>query len=143
MNSLQFAAISMMVGSPLPATDVSASMSIGHPGSSGHTDVGDYPPPQLINRRPVRAERVIVERLPVYLQAPWVMSRERYANRHDGYREVRQDVYKDHQNLNDASRRNRRGDSRNDYGHDTPSIKRRDMTLKNLFFIKALSIRNF
>lgn len=151
MNSLQFAAILMMVSSSAPATDVSASIGIGQPGFYGQIDIGDYPPPQLIYRWPVRVERVIVERPPVYLRVPpghvqnwrkhcreynacgervyfvennWYQReylpryQERHGKRHDGYREVRQDKYRDraeHQRGEHGDKR--RGDGRNNHGH--------------------------
>jgi len=58
------------VSTPVFASDVGVSISIGQPGFYGHIDIGDYPQPQVIYRRPIIVERVVVERPPVYLRVP-------------------------------------------------------------------------
>ena len=70
MNSMQVAALLMIVSAPVTATDVGVSLSIGQPGFYGQIDIGDYPPPQLIYRQPMMVERVVIERPPIYLRVP-------------------------------------------------------------------------
>lgn len=55
---------------PAAATDVGVSISVGEPGFYGRIDIGGYPPPPVIYRRPVIIERVTVERPPIYLRVP-------------------------------------------------------------------------
>lgn len=54
---------------PAFAADVGISVSIGQPGFYGRLDIGGYPPPQVIYRRPILVERA-VERPPIYLRVP-------------------------------------------------------------------------
>ena len=54
---------------PAFAADVGVSVSIGQPGFYGRLDIGGYPPPQVIYRRPILVERA-VERPPIYLRVP-------------------------------------------------------------------------
>jgi hypothetical protein len=70
MNSIQFATLLMIVGAPVYASEVTASLSIGQPGFYGHIDIGDYPPPQLIYRQPMMVEPVVIDRPPIYLRVP-------------------------------------------------------------------------
>jgi hypothetical protein len=58
------------VTSPLLAADVAVSVSIGEPGFYGRIDIGDYPQPRVIYRRPIIVERVVVERPPIYMRVP-------------------------------------------------------------------------
>lgn len=58
------------VASPVFAADVGVSVSIGQPGFYGRLDIGDYPPPQVIYRRPIVIERVPMDRPPIYLRVP-------------------------------------------------------------------------
>jgi len=55
---------------PAFAADVGISLSIGQPGFYGRLDIGDYPQPRVIYRKPILVERVVVERPPVYLRVP-------------------------------------------------------------------------
>ncbi len=56
---------------PVFAADVGVSLSIGQPGFYGRLDIGDYPQPQVIYRRPIVIERgVRMDRPPVYLRVP-------------------------------------------------------------------------
>ncbi|MDD5176396.1 MAG: hypothetical protein PHQ05_08260 [Sterolibacterium sp.] len=52
------------------AADVGVSVTYGEPGFYGRLDIGDYPQPQVIYRRPVMIERVPFDRAPVYLHVP-------------------------------------------------------------------------
>lgn len=58
------------IASPVLAGDVGVSINIGQPGFYGQIDIGDYPKPQVIYRRPVVVERVHQERPPIYLRVP-------------------------------------------------------------------------
>lgn len=58
------------VVAPAFATDVGVSVSIGQPGFYGRIDIGNYPPPRVIYRRPVIVERMPVQREPIYLRVP-------------------------------------------------------------------------
>jgi len=54
------------------AADVGVSISVGQPGFYGRIDIGDFPPPQVIYRRPVVVmppHATVVEE-PVYLHVP-------------------------------------------------------------------------
>lgn len=52
------------------AADVGVSISIGQPGFYGRIDIGDYPQPQVIYRRPIVIEQVPIDRPPIYLHVP-------------------------------------------------------------------------
>jgi len=58
------------VTTPVLAADVGVSISIGQPGFYGQIDIGDYPQPQVIYRRPMIIERVPMNRPPIYLRVP-------------------------------------------------------------------------
>jgi len=58
------------VSTPVFASDVGVSVSIGQPGFYGRLDIGDYPQPRLLYPQPIIVERVQVERPPVYLRVP-------------------------------------------------------------------------
>ena len=70
MKRLLFAAPLAAVTAPAVGADVGVSISIGQPGFYGRIDIGDYPQPQVIYRRPVVIERVPVARPPIYLHVP-------------------------------------------------------------------------
>jgi len=70
MKRLLFAAALAAVTAPAVGADVGVSISIGQPGFYGRIDIGDYPQPQVIYRRPVVIERVPVARPPIYLHVP-------------------------------------------------------------------------
>lgn len=55
---------------PALAADVGVSVSIGQPGFYGQLDIGDYPQPRVIYRRPIIVERVQMDRPPIYLRVP-------------------------------------------------------------------------
>ncbi len=55
---------------PALAADVGVSLSIGQPGFYGRLDVGEYPQPQVIYRRPIVIEQVPTDRPPIYLHVP-------------------------------------------------------------------------
>lgn len=56
--------------SPAFAADVGVSVNIGQPGFYGRIDIGDYPQPQVIYRRPIVIEQVPMDRAPIYLRVP-------------------------------------------------------------------------
>lgn len=70
MKSLLFASMLVALSTSVLASDVAVSLSIGQPGFYGQIDIGDYPPPQLIYRKPIMVERVVIERPPIYLRVP-------------------------------------------------------------------------
>lgn len=63
------AVAAIAVTMPAFAADVGVSVSVGQPGFYGRLDIGGYPPPQVIYRRPILVERA-VERPPIYLRVP-------------------------------------------------------------------------
>jgi len=64
------AAATVSLAAPAAAADVGVSISVGQPGFYGRLDIGDYPPPQLIYRRPMVIEQVPMNRPPIYLRVP-------------------------------------------------------------------------
>lgn len=70
MKRLLFAAVLATAGAPLLAADVGVSVTVGQPGFYGRIDIGDYPPPVVIYRRPMVIERVEIDRPPIYLHVP-------------------------------------------------------------------------
>lgn len=64
------AAATASLCAPALAADVGVSLTYGEPGFYGRLDIGDYPQPQVIYRRPVMIQRVPVSRPPVYLRVP-------------------------------------------------------------------------
>lgn len=70
MKRLLFAAVFAAASAQVLAADVGVSLSIGQPGFYGRLDVGDFPPPQVIYRRPMMIERVEIDRPPIYLRVP-------------------------------------------------------------------------
>lgn len=59
-----------IVVTPALAADVGVSISIGEPGFYGRLDIGSFPQPQVIYRRPIMIERVPMDRPPIYLRVP-------------------------------------------------------------------------
>ena len=70
MKRFLFAAVLTAVMAPALAADVAISVSVGQPGFYGQIDVGDYPPPRVLYRRPIVVEQVEVIRPPVYMRVP-------------------------------------------------------------------------
>ena len=70
MKRLLFTAALAAATVPALATDVGVSVSIGQPGFYGRLDIGGYPQPQVIYRRPIVVEGMPVDRPPVYLRVP-------------------------------------------------------------------------
>ena len=75
MKPYQMAAAFVLVGStmaaiPAAAADVGVSVSVGQPGFYGRLDIGDFPQPQVIYRRPMLVQEVPDDRPPVYLRVP-------------------------------------------------------------------------
>ena len=59
------------ISTPSLAADVGVSLNIGQPGFYGQIDIGDYPQPQVIYRRPMIIEREVrMDRPPMYLRVP-------------------------------------------------------------------------
>ncbi len=63
-------AVAAIISTPVLAADVGVSVKIGEPGFYGRLDIGDYPQPQVIYRRPMIIERNSMNRQPVYLRVP-------------------------------------------------------------------------
>ncbi len=70
MRHLLFTAALVAATTPALAADVGVSVSIGQPGFYGRLDIGDFPQPQVIYRRPIAVEVVPADRPPVYLRVP-------------------------------------------------------------------------
>jgi hypothetical protein len=67
---LNSAALALAFASPVFATDVGVSVSIGQPGFYGRLDIGGYPPPQFIYAEPVFIGPAPMNRPPIYLRVP-------------------------------------------------------------------------
>ncbi len=54
------------------AADVGVSISVGQPGFYGHIDIGDFPQPQTVYRKPVviRPSHARIVEEPIYLRVP-------------------------------------------------------------------------
>lgn len=137
MKRLIFAAALAAATIPAFAADVGVSISIGDPGFYGRLDIGDYPQPQVIHRRPMIVERIVVDRPPIYLRVPpgHAKNWRRHCHRYDAcgervyfvrdnwynreyvprYRERHGDRSDDHR---DGRRDERRGDPRWDQRDD-------------------------
>jgi len=70
MKRLLFAAALATATASAFAADIGVSLSIGQPGFYGRLDIGDYPRPQVIYRRPIVLERVPADRPPIYMRVP-------------------------------------------------------------------------
>ncbi len=55
---------------PALAADTTLSVTVGQPGFYGRLDIGGYPPPRVIYRRPMAVESVSGDRQPIYLRVP-------------------------------------------------------------------------
>jgi len=55
---------------PALAADVGISVSIGQPGFYGRLNIGDYPQPAVIYRRPMVIKQTQMDRQPIYLRVP-------------------------------------------------------------------------
>ncbi len=64
------AAVAAALGAPASAAGVGVSVSIGQPGFYGRIDIGGYPPPQVVYRRPVIIAPAPVAAEPIYLRVP-------------------------------------------------------------------------
>ena len=62
-------AVAVAFSSPVFATDVGVSVSIGQPGFYGQIDIGGYPRPPVIYGQPILVERVPVHRPPTLRMA--------------------------------------------------------------------------
>lgn len=70
-NFLIAAAVAAVtITTPAHAADVGVSISIGQPEFYGQIDIGDYPQPRVIYRRPMMIERGLMNRQPIYLRVP-------------------------------------------------------------------------
>lgn len=121
---------------PALAADVGVSISIGQPGFYGRLDIGDYPQPQVIYRRPIVIERVPMDRPPIYLRVPpghakhWSKNCHKYNACGERVYFVKDDWYnreyvpryqEQHRDRRDENRDDRRGNQKNDRhgnGHD-------------------------
>jgi len=64
------AVAAVTITTPAHAADVGVSISIGQPGFYGQIDIGGYPQPRVIYRRPIMIERGSMNRQPIYLRVP-------------------------------------------------------------------------
>ena len=69
MKRILFAVV-IAAAASAQAADVGVSISLGQPGFYGRIELGDYPPPQLVYRRPRVIQRVPASRPPIYLHVP-------------------------------------------------------------------------
>lgn len=124
------------VTTPALAADVGVSISIGQPGFYGRLDIGDYPQPQVIYRRPIVIEQVPMDRPPIYLRVPpghakhWSKNCHKYNACGERVYFVKDDWYnreyvpryqEQHRDRRDENRDDRRGNQKNDRhgnGHD-------------------------
>lgn len=113
------------VSTPVFASDVGVSVSIGQPGFYGHIDIGDFPQPRVIYRRPIIVERVRVERPPIYLRVPpghaknWKKHCREYNACGERVFFVRDDWYeREYVPRYQEKHRERRDDDRHDRGRD-------------------------
>ncbi|MDP2787469.1 MAG: hypothetical protein Q8O79_05275 [Pseudomonadota bacterium] len=133
MKYLLFAAALASVTAPALAADVGVSLSIGQPGFYGHIDIGDFPQPQVIYRRPIAVQHVAYDRPPVYLYVPqshaknWRKHCRKYNACNERVYFVREDWYsreyvpryqERHGDRRDDRRDERRDDRRDGRGND-------------------------
>jgi hypothetical protein len=64
----------LMAGAAVPALaadiGVGVSITVGDPNFYGRIDIGNFPEPRFIYRKPILVERVVVVEEPVYLRVP-------------------------------------------------------------------------
>ena len=63
-------ALAAPFSTPVLATDVGVSVTIGQPGFYGRIDIGGFPPPLVIYDTPRYVQRVPAGRPPIYLRVP-------------------------------------------------------------------------
>jgi hypothetical protein len=139
MRRFLFAAALVVTSTSALAADVGVSVSVGQPGFYGRLDIGDFPQPQVIYRRPIAVQRVAVDRPPVYLRVPPGHARnwKKHCHRYDACGErvyfVQDNWYQReyvpryqerHGDRRDDRRDERRDDRRGDMGKDRPGGKR-------------------
>ena len=133
MKRLLFAAALAVAAVPSFAADVGVSISIGQPGFYGRINIGGYPQPQVIYRRPIVIERVPDDRPPIYLRVPpgQVKHWRRYCHRYNACGErvffVRDNWYQreyvpryreQHRDRRDERGDRHRDERRGDHGDD-------------------------
>ena len=135
MKRLLFPAALAAVTAPALAADVSVSVSIGQPGFYGRLDIGGYPQPQVLYRRPIAVERVPENRPPVYLRVPRDHAKHwrKYCRKynacgervffvqddwyHREYAPRYQEQHRERRDKHREDRDDRHGDNRNHDGH--------------------------
>jgi hypothetical protein len=72
MKRFLFASAIVLAASTAFAADVGVSISVGEPGFYGRIDLGNYPPPQVINPQPIMIlpQPMAVPAQPIYLRVP-------------------------------------------------------------------------
>ena len=123
------------VTAPALAADVGVSVSIGQPGFYGRLDIGGYPQPQVLYRRPIAVERVPENRPPVYLRVPRDHAKHwrKYCRKynacgervffvqddwyHREYAPRYQEQHRERRDKHREDRDDRHGDNRNHDGH--------------------------
>lgn len=70
MKRFVFCAVLLASSATVLASDLALSIVVGQPGFYGQIELGDYPPPRVVYRRPLIVERVDFDRPPIYLRVP-------------------------------------------------------------------------
>lgn len=70
MKRFVFCAVLLASSATALASDLALSIVVGQPGFYGQIELGDYPPPRVVYRRPLIVEYVDVDRPPIYLRVP-------------------------------------------------------------------------
>lgn len=65
-----FAVSALLSTTAALAGDTGLSVSTSQPSFFGRLDIGDYPPPQVIDPQPIAVESVPADRPPIYLRVP-------------------------------------------------------------------------
>lgn len=118
--------------SSFAGTNVGVSVSVNQPGVYGRIDIGNAPPPVVINPQPIIIQQppaVVVERRPIYLRVPpghqknWGRYCGQYAACGQPVYFVREDWYQDHwrrehEHDNDRRDDHGRGHGRGHEKHD-------------------------
>ncbi len=138
MRRLLFAAALVVTSTSALAADVGISVSVGQPGFYGRLDIGDFPQPQVIHRRPIAVQAVPTDRPPIYLRVPpdhakhWKKNCHKYDACGERVYFVRDNWYQReyaprYQERHDDRRDDRhdesRDDQRGDQGNDRPDGK--------------------
>lgn len=104
-QAITLIALAVASVSSFAGTNVGVSVSVNQPGVYGRIDIGNAPPPIVINPQPIIIQQppaVVVERRPIYLRVPpghqknWGRYCGQYAACGQPVYFVREDWYQDH-----------------------------------------------